>query len=728
MTNSDNTEGIITGENTPGILASAMAAETPEIEYAAEVVPSSWFGKVTLSVGDNTNVRASGQFVGKDYLNIFSFPLIQGDKNQVLADKSSIVISKDLARRLFNTTENVIGKTITWQHEKEYIVSGVLENTPSNSSAQFDYLLSYEIFLEKFPNFKEWWNSGPSTYVLLKEGTLVATFNKKIEDFIKRKIEWAKTTLFVRPYTEAYLYSKYENGRQVGGRIEYVKLFSIIAVFILFIACINFMNLSTAKASRRVKEVGIKKAMGAARSTLIFRYLGESLLIAFCSLLMAILLVVILLPQFNQITGKNLALHFNTGVVLTALGVTLFTGIISGSYPALFLSGFNPAAILKGKLASSVSEIWARKGLVVFQFMLSIILIVAVWVVYKQIDFIQTKNLGYNKDNIIVFKKEGAVSQNIGTFLNEVRDIPGVVTTSSMKGNIIDEFGTTTNLEWEGKKPDDMISFGTVGVNYGMIETLGIELAAGRSFSSSISSDSSEIIFNEAAIQTMGLKDPIGKVVKMWDKNRTIVGIAKNFHGKSFHENVKPFVIRLEPRNNGSDRIMIKIAAGRERETIEQLQKFYQAYNPGFSLDYKFLEQDYQALYVAEMRVSILSRYFAGLAIIISCLGLFGLAAFTAERRLKEIGIRKALGSTELGIVYLLSGDFTKIVLVSIVIALPLSYLVIQYWLNSFAYRIEVKLWYFLGAGFMALCIAWFTVGLQAIRAARVNPSKCLRD
>lgn len=724
---------INTGEGTSGLLAESLADEMPEVEYAVAVTPATWFDSFTLSVEDSDEskiIKAPGQFVGKDFFNVFSYKLLQGEKSQVLADKNSIVISEALALRLFNTTENVVGKTLDWHllhFTKSVIVSGIFEGTPPNSSSQFDFVLSFEAFKDINPSVVEWGNMGPNTFLVLQEGTDITRFNDKIKHYINSKIKYNEfRTLYARPYSEGYLYGNYENGVQAGGRIEYVRLFSIIALFILFIACINFMNLSTAKASRRVKEVGIKKAVGAGRSTLIFQYLGESLLMAFLSLLTAIVLVGLLLPQFNTITGKQLSLELNVTLALSLLGITLVTGLVAGSYPALYLSGFNPATVLKGKLNSSVGELWARKGLVVFQFALSVILIVSVWIVYQQIAFVQNKNLGYNKDNVISLPIEGKVAENPETFLAEVKRIPGVVNASSMQQNIVDIASSTTGLDWAGKNPDDVIKFQNLSAGYDMIETLGLKMVSGRSFSRAFSSDSSAIIFNEAAIEVMGLTDPIGATVNLWGEDRQIIGVVKDFHFESLHEAVKPLFIKLDA--NIMMTVIAKIEDGKEQETLARLQAFYQTFNPGYSLDYQFVDAEYQALYTAEQRVSTLSKYFAGLAILISCLGLFGLAAFTAERRLKEIGIRKILGSSDFGIVYLLSSDFTKMVIISIAIALPLSYFIAAKWLESFAYSIDLEWWYFIGAGLIALCIAWFTVGLQTVKAARINPSECLRD
>jgi ABC-type antimicrobial peptide transport system permease subunit len=590
---------------------------------------------------------------------------------------------------------------------------------------QFDFVLPFRIYMEDAGWATRWRTSWPLTYALLKPGADVDQLNEKMADLIERKTngEITHRILFAAPYAKTYLFGNYENGQQAGGRIEYVRLFSVIAVFILIIACINFMNLSTAKASRRLKEVGIKKAVGAGRSALIFQYLGESTLMAMLSLVVAIGLVLLLLPQFNQITGKQLYLPIDASLILSFLSITLVTGLVAGSYPALYLSGFNPVKVLKGKVNKSVGELWVRKGLVILQFTLSTILIVSVFVVYKQIEFVQNKHLGYDKDNILYFKRLGG---NLETFLSEIRKVPGVLGASSIGHDMTGHIASTYGVHWPGKDPNDRTEFEMMAVGYEMLELLGIEMKEGRRFSPDFATDTAKVIFNEAAIEHMGITDPIGKVVKLWEEDREIVGVVKDFNFESLHKEVKPVVLWLEPQRTWS--IAVKIEAGKEQEAIDQLQQLSQMLHPGFPFDFKFLDQEYQAQYVAEQRVSTLSRYFAGIAILISCLGLFGLAAFTAERRVKEIGIRKILGATNVGIVGLLSGDLTKMVLLAIVIAIPVSYFIGLKWLETFAYRIDLEWWYFTGAGLTVLFIAWLTVGAQTVKAARINPSECLRN
>jgi putative ABC transport system permease protein len=714
---------IMTTTSTPGILAETLKQEMPEIEYAAT---TTWISPYTLSVGDH-NVKAEGYHAGEDYFNIFSYKLIQGDPGQVLKDKYSIIISRDLAKRLFGSEDNVLGKTTELQHDKSFHVTGVFEPNP-HSSLKFDFILSFEYYKDDNKWVTEWGNNGPPAYVVLREGSDPIAFEKKIKDYVKGKNKDSNVTLFLQKYSDRYLHGKFENGLPAGGRIEYVRLFSIIAVFILVIACINFMNLSTARASRKAKEVGIKKSIGAARESLVIQYMSESIVTALLSLVVALAIVWLFLPQFNVITDKRMELMWNDSqLYVWFIGIALFTGIMAGSYPALYLSGFKPAAVLKGVVRGSMGELWARKGLVVFQFFLSVILIVSVLVIYKQIEYVQNTNLGYKKDHLIQLPREGKLWGNdLTTFLAEVRRTPGVVSASSIGHSLLGRSNNTSGLKWEGKNPEDDILFENMGANYGIFETLGLEFVEGRPFSEEFGADTSKIIFNEAAIRVMNMKDPIGKKIRLWDQyDLEIVGVVKDFHFESLHDAVNPAFFRLSPGNTWT--IMIRLEAGKEKETLAALTKLYGQLNPGFTFEYQFQDVEYADQYAAEQRVATLSSYFASMAILISCLGLFGLAAFTAERRLKEIGIRKALGSSSANIVMLLSGDFTRMVLLSILLALPASYWLLDQWLAKFAFHIDLKAWFFIVAGLIALFIAWITVASQAIKAASVNPVKCLR-
>ncbi len=717
-------DGLTTTTSTPGILAETLKGEFPEVEYAAT---TTWVNSFNLSLKDH-NVKADGYYVGPDYFNIFSYPLLQGNPSQVLQDKSSIVVSRSLAKKLFGTDEDVLGKIVELQHNKSFTVSGVFEDLPTASSIQFEFVLSFEEFKTDNGWVLEWGNNGPATFVILHKGSDAQAFSKKIENLIQTKDGDSETILFALKYSDRYLHGQFENGVPSGGRIEYVQLFSIIAIFILLIACINFMNLSTARASRKAKEVGIKKSVGAQRHSLIAQYLAESLMLTLFSVLVALLVVSLFLPQFNTITDKKIVLSLlDPELLMWATGIALFTGIIAGSYPAFYLSGFKPAAVLKGAVSGSIGELWARKGLVVFQFFLSVILIVSVLVIYQQIEFVQNKNLGYSKEHLIQVYIEGKLRDTRETFLTEVRRIPGVASASSISNTLLGRNNNTSGLVWEGKDPKTNILFENVAVNYGTLETLGVELAEGRSYSEKFSSDTTKIIFNEAAIRAMGLENPVGKTIKLWQEyDLEIIGVVKDFHFQSLHEVVNPLFFRLSPRNTYT--VMIRLEAGKEKEALDQLKTLYGNFNPGFAFEYQFQDQEYAQLYAAEQRVASLSFYFATMAVLISCLGLFGLATFTAERRLKEIGIRKAMGSSSANIVLLLSGDFTRMVLLSIGLGLPMSYWLLKQWLDRFAFHIDLGIGYFVLAGILALVIAWLTVASQAIRAANVNPVNCLRE
>lgn len=726
MEHQQHTGSIRVTDSTPWLLADALEAEMPEVEYAVVATPTYWFSGQTLSIDNKDPVKANVKYASENFFNVFSYNLVQGDKDKVLSDKTSMAISEKLALKLFGTTGNVLGRTVMYEHDQVFKVTGVFSSLPPNCSEYFNVVLPDKVITDLHPDVTGWGNSGPNTFVVLKQGTNVADFNRKIAGYISTKVPERNRTLFATKYSALYLFGNYENGVQSGGRIEYVRLFSIIAVFILVIACINFMNLSTAKASRRIKEVGIRKVAGAGRGTLVFQYLAESLFMTFLGVVLAVLVVDLILPEFNLITGKHLELTFSGDTLIALSCILVFTGLASGSYPALYLSGFNAAVVLRGKVNLSFGEAWARRGLVVFQFSLSVILIASVVVVYRQIQFLQHKNLGYNKDNVIYFPMEGKITSSLETFLAELNKIPGVIKASSTSESIISD-GNTTEIGWEGQDPDTHIPFAVRPVNYEVIEMLDLDIVQGRSFSRAFSTDTSAVIFNEAGIEAMGLKDPIGQQITLGDGSKfTIIGVVKDFHYESLRSKVAPLFFALKPQY--TRQIMVRIAAGNETSTIASLQKFYQQYNPGFPFDYRFLDADYQALYGSEMRLSILSRYFAGIAILISCLGLFGLAVFTAERRRKEIGIRKVLGSSESRIFYLLSRDFIKLVFIAIAIALPSSYVLTKQWLDGFAYKTQLAWWYFASAGILALLIAWLTVGAQAIRAARVNPTQCLRD
>ena len=723
MQNTPGPNGIETIEGTPGILAKSLDDEMPEVEYSATVIPPSFnVSKGIISV-PGKRMKAAGQYVTKEYLNLFSYKMLHGNRSHVLSDKNGVVVSSALALKLFDNVENAVGQTIEWSAQDisgVYFVSGVFEPAPENATIHFDILLNFELFEEKNPS-DGWSNSGPRTFILLKERTSLEKFNNNIRNFIKSKDVNANATLFIQKFSDRYLYGSYENGVASGGRIEYVKLFSTIAIFIVFIACINFMNLFTAKASRRMKEAGIKKALGAGRKTLVLQYLSESFSMAFLSMAVAVLFVDLLLAPFNAITGKQMELNFNVEFIFIIITGILVTTLLAGTYPSIYLSGFDAASVLKGKLTTSISQVWARTGCVIFQFVVSIILIVSVWIVYKQMELVQSKKLGYERDHVIYFN----VEKFSEAFLSQIKNIPGVVNAGGGNIEAGKQLGGTNGIDWEGKGPDDKTFFNKLWMSYDLIETLNMEMSEGRSFTRAFGS-TDQVIFNEMAIKNMGLKNPIGKTVNVDGQKMEIVGIIKDFHFESLYEKIKPCALMLAPIEY-VPRVSVKIQAGMETSALAGLEKIFGQYHSGLPFEFQFMDSDYQKLYASEKRVSVLSGYFASIAVLISCLGLFGLVAFTAERRLKEIGIRKVLGSTEFGIVTLLTADFTKIVLASIVIGLPISYFLATSWLSHFSYRIVPRPVYFIGSGVIALVIAWLTVATQAIKAARLNPVKSLR-
>jgi len=714
---------ISNNEESSGRLSDAVKQSVPEVEYAAALAPARWFPQNTLSAND-INIKANGQYVGKDYFNIFSFQLLEGNKNNVLADISSIVLSDELAIKLFGTTENVIGKPLRFDHNPTFYVSGIFKKMPANSSQQFDFVLSFDYF----KIIKDWvnhWNgSGPQNFVLLKKGTDINTFNKKAENVITANTGDTSRKVFGTKFSDGYLHNYFDNDAQAGERIEYVNLFAALAIFILLIACINFMNLSTAKASRRLKEVGIKKVVGARRSQLIMQFLSESFLLTLFALVIAAGIAVFLLPEFNQLTGKTMVLHFTWQMVAAVVVIALITGFLAGSYPAFYISGFNPLAILKGKLSTSTAELLSRKGLVVFQFTLSTILIVAVTVIYQQIQFIRNSGLGYNKENIVRLNAEGNVQHKQEAFLSELQQVAGVVNAGYTFHNIVGR-KYSDGLEWAGKDPDKSVYFEVFGVSHNFIETMDMKMKTGRGFSKEFGMDSLNIIINEAAARTMNLDNPVGTTVRFYGIPRQIIGVVRDFHFESMHEAIKPSFMHLQ---KGEGTIVARIKQDNQKTTLAAIENLYKRYNPDFPFTFNFLDEAFQKQYVTETRTATLSGYFAGLAIIISCLGLFGLATFTAQKRKKEIGIRKAIGASSARLSAMLSKEFLKLIGIALLIAFPVSWWMMNTWLQSYTYRIDITATVFLIAGTMVLIITLIAISFQTVRAAMANPVNSLRS
>lgn len=710
---------VMTTWSTPGILAAEMKQEIPEIEYATT---SSWQTNHLISWND-THFKEAGMYADPDFFRIFTYPVIEGDPETMLSESQSIILSERTAKKIFRG-KSPLGELVKIDQDKSYKVTAVFANVPANSSVQFDYVLPAEGWRQEQNWLRSWGSNGPRTYVKIREGASADAINKKIIQFIKDRNEGSVVDLFIYPYQETYLYGRFDDGVQSGGRIEYVRLFSIIAVFILVIACINFMNLSTAKASRKAKEVGIRKAIGADKRSLIHQYLIESLLLTFFAILLALLLIPAALPYFNELTGKELILNFSWQFFLSLMLILLFTGLFAGSYPAIYLSSFQAVKVIKNDIKTSIGELWARKGLVVFQFVLSVFLIVAVVVVYKQIEFVQNKNLGYNKENMISFDLEGKLDNDHQAFFEELRKNPRIVSVAASGHKFNGRNNNTSGISWLGKLDDEVVLFETMRADYDLIPAMGVRLREGRNFSREYATDTAAVIINETAARVMRLENPVGQVISAGGDYR-IIGVVDDFHFQSLHEKVSPAIFWLsEDLWVG----FVRLQSDQISTTIDEIRQAHNTYNPGFTFDYEFMDEQYARMYQAEQRVASLSQYFAGFAILISCLGLFGLAAFTAERRVKEIGIRKVLGASVLNLMLLLSKDFTKLVGVAIAISLPLAYFATKDWLEKFAFHIDLSVWFFIGAGALALIIALLTVSTQAYRAATLNPTECLKD
>ncbi len=716
---------IETEDITPGPLTAAMAAEIPEIDYAIPVVaPRSFYNGVLLA--GNNSIKVKPQFVGEGYFNVFGCDFLAGDKQTALDEKQSIVISKEMALGLFNSVETAIGEDIVFKNEYfdgAYVVSGVFVH-PGNASFNYTALLNFERFLEGRPNLKKWNNGGVQAHLVLKPEVSLEQFNSKIEHYLNTKLEGLNTSLFAQKYADRYLNNTFENGQPVAGRIKYVRLFSIIGFLILALACINFSNLSTANASGRIKEIGIKKTAGVQRRTLVVQFMTEAILMSLLALLVAIPMVKLLLPVYNQIIGLQLKFDFSYEIIFGSIAITLITGCISGIYPALFLSKQTPSQSLKGKINVGPGQHLFRKGLVVFQFSISIFLLIAVLTISKQIAYMQDKELGYNREQVLSFPIEGNLDESYETFLNEAQQLAGVTHASHMWGDLPGRLGSSNGYQWANQEKEELkIRFFDIVGGTNVIELLGLEIIKGRSFMENTEADGNGIIFNETAIKTMGYEnDPIGAQV-YFEGNKTIVGVVKDFHFESMYEPIKPLFFEL----GKGDNIVLKLNAKDHLTTLDQIETLYHTFNPEFPFEYRFIDENFQELYRSEQIISLLSKYFAALAIIISCLGLFGLAMFTAFQKRKEIGIRKVLGQTSGQVVLMLTKDFAILVIIAIVIAVPLGYLLTNDWLSNFAYHIPLKGSYFLWSGLIALAIAVLTVGSQALMAANTSPVKSLQ-
>ncbi|MDQ3290969.1 MAG: ABC transporter permease, partial [Bacteroidota bacterium] len=711
-----------TGDNTPQPLADALRKEIPEITHSLNM--TNWDTGGLFEANGKINKETKGRCAGSEFFQMFSFPLLEGNPKTALSSPDAIVISQSLAQKYFGN-QNALGQIINIKDQGDFRVTGVMQDIPKNSSLQFDFVVPIELYVKKNEWVKTWGNFNLTTYVQLRADADFAKVDAQIRKYMPKNHPEHNADFFLQPVAEMHLHA-YKAGKPDGGRIVYVRLFTLVAVFILLIACINFMNLATARSSKRSKEVGIRKVIGAAKSLLVGQFMGEALLTALLAVLFSLVLVTILLPAFNQLTGKVITIDYSNPLFLLSLAaITVLTGLISGSYPAFFLSSLEPVKVLKGNLKFGFKSLLFRKGLVVFQFTLSLILIVGTVVIYRQINYIQNRNLGFDRENVISIELEGDLSKNIKAFKTEVLQTPGIKWVTTTSDHPMSIYNSSGDLQWPGKSEKEASSISGTFVDYDYFETMNIRMKEGRAFSRDFATDSSAYIINEAAADMMSMKNPVGQTVSFWKGKGKIIGVTKNFHSQSLHEPIKPLILLLEPRN--ASVILVRTEPGKTKEALASLEKATRKFNPGFPFEYHFLDEIFEEQYRSEMTIGKLINCFAGLAIFISCLGLFGLALFTAEQRTKEIGVRKVLGASVANIVALLSKDFLKLVLLANVIAWPLAWWAMNRWLQNFAFRADLGWWIFALAGVATLFIALLTVSFQAVRSAVANPVNSLR-
>ena len=711
---------------TPGVLPDEVKKVLPEIQYSSGMA---WIEERTFQFGDKM-MKMQGNHAGEDFFRMFSYRLIEGRAESALNTPDKIAISRKMAENFFGSPKAAIDKVIRFENRTDLKVSAVYENISPASSEKFDFLRSWKAYLKENQWATDWGNNGPRTYIMLRADANPAQVERKLTKFLdkynKDQDAAFRIELGIQRADQMYLYSNFENGKISGGRIEYVRLFTAVAIFILLIACINFMNLTTARSVKRAKEIGVRKVVGAMRGVLMRQFVGEAILLSFLALIGAFVAVTLLLPAFNELTRKAIQLPFNQpGFWIGVAALATLTGLVSGSYPAFFLSSFNPIGVLKGTYKFSSGAVWFRKGLVVFQFVLSTVLIIGTIVISRQVDYAQTKNLGYDRENLIYVQLEGELADKFDLFKELASKKAGIQSISRITQAPTQISNGTGGVEWEGKDPAVKPMFTQAGVGYDFLKTMKIELQSGRDFSKDFATDSVAYIINEAALAKIGYTDPLGKPLSFWERPGKIIGIVKNFHFNSLHEPIAPLILRFEKNIWGA--ALIRTQPGKTKQALSSLEGVCKQLNPKFPFTYQFSDEEYQKLYMSEQVISKLAKSFAFLAIFISCLGLLGLAMFTAEQRTKEIGIRKVLGASITSVFTLLSREFIFLVSIAFMIASPLAWWLMNNWLQDFAYRIDVSWWIFLVAGLLALVIALITVSFQAIKAALANPVKSLR-
>jgi putative ABC transport system permease protein len=709
---------------TPKPMMKALKQDYPQVDQAARINSTSFL----FTLGDK-HLNIPGYFTDPDFLTMFSFPLVQGNPKVALNSMNNIVITEKTAKKLFGN-EDAMGKTVKIDSVDFFTVTGVMKDLPNNTEFDFEYLMpwSYWEKLNKSED-KNWGNNSVQTFVVLKPGITEAYINSRVKDITRSHSDIKDIDVFMHPATKWRLYSKFENGKIVGGRIDIIKLFSVIAAFILLIACINFMNLSTARSEKRAKEVGIRKVVGASKSSLIGQFLGESIMIALIAGVVALTIIELSLPAFNTLTQKHLFVPFSSpSFWLIVLSFILFTGVVSGSYPALYLSSFMPVKVLKGTFKAANAAFSPRKILVVTQFTFAIVLIISTIIVRQQLEFAQNRDIGYKKNNLVYTMMQGSIEKNYSLIRNELITSGAATAVTKTSAPMTEGRSDTWDFTWDGKNEKEKLDFNIFNVDGDFTKTMGLKIVDGRDIDvKTYPSDSLAVLLNEAAVKIMGFKQPVGQILRNNDKKMKVVGVVKDFILQSPYEPVRPMIIQ-GPKSWFN---VIHFKLNEKNTTAENLklaEAVFKKFNSEYPFEYHFVDDEYSKKFADEQRIGVLASLFAGLTIFISCLGLFGLATYMAQNRIKEIGVRKVLGASVMGVTTMLSKDFLKLVGIAFLFATPIAIYFMHDWLQHYSYRVDISVWVFAIAAFLTTLISIITVSFQAIKAALANPVKSLRS
>lgn len=719
-----------TQEPTPLPLYDELRSNYPEVKRATRIT---WAYNHSLLIG-NSKFNKKGRYVDPAFLDMFSFPLVKGNTSTALNDPNSIILSASLAHALFGS-EDPIGKTIRLNNANDVRVTAITKDVPHNSTIDFDFLIPFQFLIDHDDwikgNKTDWGNNFLMNMVEVKEGASMDALSKKIGPLNMQKDARIKNqVLFLHPLNKWHLYNDYKDWVNTGGKITYVRLFGIIGIFVLLIACINFMNLSTARSEKKAREVGIRKVVGSRKASLIFQFLSESVLTAFLAYLFSLLLIQILLPFLKDLGFKYIRFDLSNSILLiTGLGVSLITGLIAGSYPAFYLSSFLPVKVLQGAFKQGQGPATFRKVLVVSQFAISVVLIISTIIVFRQIDHARKRSIGYNPNNMINITASHDLALKYDIMKEELLKTGYIESVAKASQPMTAIYNQWSDFSWEGKDPTADIALDAILAGYDFEQTVGLRFKQGRAFSRAYASDSNAIILNEAGLQLIGYKDPIGKTMKSGNQEKTIIGIVENVVLTDPFKPVAPLAILFNnSKTDAVNNIFLRLKPTADlKKALAAIKPIFDKYNPSLPFEYSFADEDFGKKFAVENQVGKLASIFAGLTIFISCLGLFGLAMFMAERRVREIGIRKALGASVVNLWLLLSKEFMWLVLIACVIASPLAFWLMKDWLDKYEYRVDISAWIFLVVGGMAIVIALFTVSTQAIKAALGNPVKSLK-